>query len=366
MVKRKRPQKKSNKHHLLSERLKKTYYDVASPGSFGGLRQIKPPKTSLKKVQAWAQTQPTYTLHKPVRKHFPRNRVVVQGLDHLWQADLLDMQAYRQQNRGIRYLLAVIDVLSKFAYVEPLKNKTGTEVKTALEKIFSSGRKPLQLQTDSGTEFKNKVVQDYLKQENVHFYVPHSEQHAQVAERFIRTLKQLIWRYFTYSNKYKYLDVLPDLVKRYNNTYHRTIKRTPASVDIFNDQEVWKQVYGQAIKKPVPKFKVGEQVRISKTGVIFRKGYLPGWTEEVFTVSRVITSRQYPVYKLKEYNGTEIEGTFYEAQLQKVVQTDDDLFRIEKVIKKRKVKGGKTQLYIKWLGWPETYNSWVDQSSVQQ
>ena len=125
-------------------------------------------------------------------------------------------------------------------------------------------------------------------------------------------------------------------------------------------------MYGQTIKKPIPKFKVGEQVRISKTGVIFRKGCLPGWTEEVFTVSRVITSRQYPVYKLKECNGTEIEGTFYEAQLQKVVQTDDDLFRIKKVIKKRKVKGGKIQLYIKWLGWPETYNSWVDQSSVQQ
>ena len=280
MPKRKRQQKKAQNNNnnkrprLLSERLKQAYYDAASPGSFGGLEQIKPPKTSLKKVREWAQTQPTYTLHKPVRKHFPRNRVVVQGLDHLWQSDLLDMQAYRQQNRGIRYLLTVIDVLSKFAYVEPIKNKTGKDVKTALEKIFSSGRKPLQLQTDSGTEFKNKVVQDYLKQENVHFYVPHSEQHAQVVERFNRTLKQLIWRYFTYSNKYKYLDVLPDLVTRNNHTYHRTIKRTPASVNIFNDQEVWKQVYGQHIKKPIPKFKVGDQVRISKTGVIFRKGYL--------------------------------------------------------------------------------------------
>lgn len=113
------PTQQNPQKHLLSERLRQTYYDVASLGSFGGLKQIKPPKTSLKKVQEWAQSQPTYTLHKPVRKHFPRNRVVVQGLDHLWQADLLDMQAYRQQNRDIRYLLTVIDVLSKFAYVEP-------------------------------------------------------------------------------------------------------------------------------------------------------------------------------------------------------------------------------------------------------
>ena len=108
MPKRKRQQKKAQNNNnnkrprLLSERLKQAYYDAASPGSFGGLEQIKPPKTSLKKVQEWSQTQPTYTLHKPVRKHFPRNRVVVQGLDHLWQSDLLDMQAYRQQNRGIR------------------------------------------------------------------------------------------------------------------------------------------------------------------------------------------------------------------------------------------------------------------------
>ena len=120
-------------------------------------------------VLEWLQLQPGYTLHKPARKHFRRNRVIVFGIDSQWQADLVDLQSLSQWNRGYKYLLTCIDVLSKFAWVVPLKTKTGKELVAAFKEIFRQGRKPEKLQRDAGTEFKNRAFQTFLKEENVHF-----------------------------------------------------------------------------------------------------------------------------------------------------------------------------------------------------
>ena len=144
----------------------------------------------------------------------------------------------------------------------------------------------------------------------------------------------------------------------YNNTWHRSIKRKPASVDRNNEKEVWNTLYGDFEQKVATfKFNVGDQVRISKTRRMFKKGYLPNWTEEIFTVSERI-SDQPPLYKLKDYEGEELEGTFYEQELQSVVKEKDDVFRVETVLKKRKRKG-KTEYLVKWYGWPAKFNSWV-------
>jgi len=131
-------------------------------------------------VLEWLQLQPGYTLHRPARKHFRRNRVIVYGIDSQWQADLVDMQSLSRWNRGYKYLLTCIDILSKFAFVVPLKTKTGKELVAAFKKIFRQGRKPEKLQTDAGTEFKNRTFQTFLKEENVHFFVTYNETKAQV------------------------------------------------------------------------------------------------------------------------------------------------------------------------------------------
>lgn len=107
-----------------------------------------------------------------------------------------------------KYLLTCIDVLSKFAWVVPLKTKTGKEIVAAFKEIFRRGRKPEKLQTDAGTEFKNRAFQTFLKEENVHFFVTYNETKAQVAERFNRTLRQLMWTMFTTTSSYQYLDKL--------------------------------------------------------------------------------------------------------------------------------------------------------------
>ena len=249
-------------------------------------------------------------------------------------------------------------MLSKFAWVVPLKTKTGKELVAAFKEIFRQGRKPERLQTDAGTEFKNRAFQTFLKEENVHFFVTYNETRAQVVERFNRTLKQLMWRMFTTTSSYNYLDKLDGLVNgNYNQTIHRSIKMKPADVNESNEHAVWRTLYGKQSAPTKYKVKVGDQVKISKHKRIFQKGYLPSWTEETFTIAQRIP-RDPPVYRLKEADGDFIQGTFYEPELQKVLEKPDHLFRIEKILKYRG-KGASKEALVHWKGWPKKYDSWI-------
>ena len=162
MTRQKKHKKKTPKER---ERvLNRNYYTASVPGSFGGVEALKR-VTKLKRgaVKEWVSHQDTYTLHKPTRRKFTRRRVIVGGIDHQWQADLIDVQRLKKENDGFTYLLTVIDVLFKHAWVVPLKNKTGPELTRAFESVFKQGQKPRRLQTDKGTEFLNSTFQRYLK-----------------------------------------------------------------------------------------------------------------------------------------------------------------------------------------------------------
>ena len=309
-------------------------------------------------IITWLQQQPGYTLHKPARRRFRRNKVYVNGLDDQWQADLVDLQSLSRWKRGYKYLLTCIDILSKYAWVVPLKTKTGSELVKAFAKIFQQGRKPDKLQTDAGTEFKNKTFQTFLKQHHVHHFVTYNETKAQVVERFNRTLKQIMWRMFTSSSSYHYLDRLNDLVNdNYNQTFHRSIKKKPSEVTVMNAQQVWRTLYGKPLSAVKYKFKVGDQVKISKHKRTFEKSYLPNWSEETFAVAERL-ARDPPVCKLKEHDGELIKGTFYETELQKVIERKDHLFRVEKVLRRRG-KGAQAEVLVHWKGWPKKYDSWI-------
>ena len=178
-----------------------------------------------------------------------------------------------------------------------------------------------------------------------------------------RTLKNRMYRYFTYKSTLKFLDVLSKLVRAYNSSYHRRIKMTPSEVNSSNEREVWKNIYGLSSRpKIVYKFNVGDQVRIAKTKMKFEKGYLPNFSDEIFTIVKRY-SRDLPVYVLKDYNDETIKGSFYEAELQRVRKPSDALYRVEEVLKKRKRKGN-TQYFVKWQGWDGRFNSWVDDLSA--
>ena len=307
--------------------------------------------------------QDTYTLHKPIRRHFRRNRVIVGGIDHQWLMDLADMQSMQKFNNGYRYLLVCIDMFSKYAWVVPLKNKTGLSLVEAFKIILASGCKSEKIITDQGREFFNKHFKALLKDEDIELYNTYNETKASVVERLIRTLKTRMWRYFTAKKTMRYIDMLPDLVYSYNHSVHRSIKTRPADVTADNEKQVWRTLYdhNDDVKHVKYKFKIGDQVRISKMKRKFEKGYLPNFSKEIFTISKQVPHDP-PIYKLKDYDGEELKGTFYNKELQKVIKSDD-VYEVEKMLKKRS-RGRNVQYLVKWLGYPNKFNSWVAASEI--
>ena len=284
---------------------------------------------------------------------------MVDGLDEQWQADLVDVQRLASENNGYRYWLTAIDILSRYAWIVPIKDKTGMDVVRAFQKIFREGRQPRVLQTDEGTEFLNHQFQGFLNSQNIRHFVVYSDPKAQIIEQFHRTIKNRLWRYFYLRGNERYLEVLPELVRGYNAAYHRTIGRSPDSVTMENAQEVWHTLYDDEMttrQRSIPfKFKVGDRVRISKVARVFKKGYLPNWTEEVFVVAERMKGMP-KRYKLKEWDGELIQGSFYERELQRV--TTQDTFRIEAILDRRG-RGARKEVLVKWRGWPDKYNSWI-------
>ena len=262
------------------------------------------------------------------------------------------MTAFSKFNQGFRYLLLVIDIFSKYGWIIPLKNKEGKTVALALKTIFKE-RKPEKMWVDKGKEFYNKDVKSLIE-----LYSTENKEKSNVVERWIRMMKEKMWKYFTDNNTNVYIDILPDLVKDYNNTKHSSIKMTPGEAsEKKNELTVWRNLYPNRldILDINPKFSVADNVRISKKKALFEKGYTTRWTEEIFTITKL--KRTSPItYKIADLNGKEIDGTFYEPELQK---TSQQLFRIEKVIEK-----GKNKSLVKWKGYSNDFNSWVDNKDI--
>ena len=273
------------------------------------------------------------------------------------------MQDFSKDNKGFRYLLTVIDVMSKYAWAVPLKDKTGKSVVAAFEKIMKeSDRKPIKLWVDKGKEFYNKVMNEFLKENHIDRYSTESELKAAVIERFNRTLKTIMWKYFTAKQTFRYVDVLDQLLKTYNNKMHTTIRMAPTDASKpENETELFDRLYPEKVQTKVKaKFSVGDRVRISKYKTLFAKGYWPNWTEEVFVITEVRPT--VPVtYKLNDWQNEPVYGSFYERELQKANQ---EVFIIEKVIRRR-TKNGHKEVYVKWRGYSDEFNQWIPESDVQ-
>ena len=200
-----------------------------------------------------------------------------------------------------------------------------------------SDRKPNKIWVDKGREFYNNYFKKWLKDNG------NDEGKYVVAERFIRTLINKIYKYMTAISKNVYIGKLDDIVNEYN---HRTIKMKPVDVkdNTFIDFE-------KEVNDKDPNFKIGDHVKISKYKNIFAKGYTPNWSEEVFVIKTVKNTVPW-TYVINDLNGEEIIGTFYEKELQKTNQKE---FRIEKVIKRKGYR-----LYVKWKGYNNLFNSWID------
>ena len=275
-------------------------------------------------------------LHKPIIRKVNKRKVYSSFKDNIWGADLADMQLLSKFNKGIKYLLCVIDLFSKYAFVVPLKDKKGISIVNAFQSVLSKSKgKPNKIWVDKGSEFYNTSFKKWLQDNDIVMYSMNNEGKSVVAERFIRTLKRKIYKYMTSVSKNVYIDKLNAIVNKYKNTYHTALKMKPINVKDNTYINTNKE-----INYKDPKFKVGDYVRISKYKNIFAKGYMLNW----------IVKNTVPwTYVIKT-------GTFYENGLQKTNQKE---FRIEKVIKQ---KGDK--LYVKWKGYDNSFNSWINKNDI--
>ena len=265
--------------------------------------------------------------------------------DNIWGVDLADMQSLSKCNKGIKYLLCAIDLFSKYAWVVPLKDKRGIRIVNTFQKIISKGRKPNKTWVDQGGQCYNNLFKKLLKMKEIEMYSSYKEGKSVVPERFIRTLKNKIFKHMTAISKSVYFNVLDDIVNKYNQRGYRAIKMKPIKVTFDSYAE-----YNEDSKEKVSKLKIGDQIRISKYKNIFAKGCTQNWCEEVFIISK--TKHTVPwTYAISDWNGEPIAGSSSEKELQKNSQ---EKFRTEKVIKR---KGHK--FYVKWKGYDNSFNSWV-------
>lgn len=340
----------------MDQNLADCYYDPVKVGSFGGVNALAR-GSNIASAKDWLISQETYTLHKPIRRSFKRRKTFCIGIDHLWQIDLVDLTSLSRENDGFRFLLTCIDCFSRYAWAVPIKNKSSDVVLKAFASLLDD-RKPTYVQSDKGTEFLNSAFQSFLKANGILFYTSENDDiKCAIVERFNRTLKTRMWRYFTYSNSLRYIDVLVSLMKSYNDTVHSSIKMAPSLVTIHNEREL-RSVNITNTRSSKPKFSVGDTVRISESRRKFKKGYLPSWTRELFTVVNVLSTDP-PTYRIVDYAKEPIQGKFYAEELQKV-KHGDGVFKIEKILKTRK-KHGKVQYFVRWLGYSPKFDSWVDE-----
>jgi len=349
------------------------YFDPEHPGAFAGpyklyqiLKEIGKP-TSYGNVKKWLQKQDAFTLLQPVKYRIKRQRIITQGIDDLWDADLADVTNLAQHNSDIHFLLIVIDVFSKYLWVEPLPDKTHGTIIKAFRHILKE-RQPKLLRTDKGTEFTNRWVKQLFKKQGIHAYTTKNETKANYAERVIRTLKGLMYRYFIHKQTYKYIDILSQLVTNYNHRPHSSLKGlSPAKINKTNEAKVWKRMYVDTLKlsrNKKYKFKVKDQVRISHLKYVFQRDYQQKWTDEIFIVIHRCRKQGINLYQVKDFLDESIDGHFYEEELQKVTKDSDSLFKVEKVLKTRK-RQDQTEYFVKWLGWSKKFNSWIKEADIQ-
>ena len=298
--------------------IRRSWLSSRYSGSFSGVSGfIKNRKKwkDAKVVEQELQKLEGFALHRPIRKKFRRNKILAHYQHSIYGADLADISKYARYNRPYRWILFVIDSFSKYLWTVPLKNKSAESVISAFKKVFrEAGTRPALLHTDMGREFTSKDFTDFLKENKVKRYSIYSVMKSAICERVIRTIMTRVQRFMTEKNTKSFIKKLPDFTASYNASYHRSIGRAPRDVTPESWQDVWKRLYSKYASERgmrKPKYKLNEYVRISRAKGIFEKGYAANYSREIFQI-RAVQNTIIPTYLLKDLDGEDIIGAFYE------------------------------------------------------
>lgn len=360
--------------------LKRSYITPGHTIAFAGINAIQKyyhPFLSRNDIENVLSEIENYTLHREFHSQ-KRNPSYSHYKRYQFQCDLVDVRHLAEFNDGINYLLTVIDTFTRYAFVRPLKTKTGKEVtKAFLSVLNEASEDPKLVVFDRGTEFYNQDFIALCNERNIKLFSPDSSIHGAFIERFNRTLQSLVYKFMTENETNRYLDyidkqgikrpVLQSLVISYNTRIHRMIGTSPfnAEHDENSHMEIRKKMstYYQKIKPKKPKFNIGDTVRVMKLKGKFDRGYNERAAKEIFKIHGIKTNLKIPMYILSNYRGNEIiKGNFYQHELVKV---SGDIFRIEKVLKRRTYRG-KKQIYVKWKGFDDSFNEWINANQISQ
>ena len=257
-------------------------------------------------------------LNKPTIQKFERKKVIVNHINEIHSTDLVDMTQYSKINKGYKYIFTNIDVFSKIAYAFPLESKKIQDIKPCFEKIFKKN-KPKYIWSDKEPAFFSKEMQQFFKDNNVKIYHTNSHLKAVVIERFNKSLRELMMKYFVKNNNTIWYSILPKLIKIYNNRYHSTIRMKPIEVNKSNERHIKQNIYTYNKTSKNPKFKIGDLVRISlKRKDLFDKPFSNiKWSEELFKIHSINKSNVI-TYKIKDLNNEIIKGIFMNGNYKKL------------------------------------------------
>ena len=306
----------------IEEFLKKYYYDVNEPSSFQSAnvlyRRMKEnfPYIKLSDVNQWLLDLEVFGMYKPIKIKYKRNQIVSKTIDHIWQADLAEI--HLKGNDKFKYLLFVIDNLSKFGWIRKLKRKTHQNIIDSFENIIqTSKRKPEILCTDSGKEFKNKYFKEYLKSKNIKHYIAYQYDKATIAERWIQTIKSRIFKYLYHNKTNRFIDIIDKIVHSYNSSVHSRTKFRPIDVTKENEKQVFRNLYKNRTQLKNPLLDVGDRVRVPLVKLKFGD-VKEDYSKNIYVIDKILHTSPYPKYIVKDIDGDLLKGSFYEEELIKI------------------------------------------------
>lgn len=310
-----------------------------------------------------------YTINKQRNAPAKRTRrYTIQRVNHNLEMDLMDMSRYSEYNNDIKYILVVIDTFSRRGYVEPLLDKKSDSVVSALEIILDDriGHKISVLNSDLGKEFTGKAMRTFLAMRGIRQTFAKQSTHAQICERFIRSIRNLIRAYMVQHNTHRFIDRLQDLINVYNNRKHSSIGMSPNSMTEYtggfgSDYESLK--WKERTRPRSFKFKIGDKVRIATVRSIFDK-HTYNYSTEEFTVHKRSIKDNVNVYELRDCANDDLEGLFYEHELVKILVKPNQAYTINKLIKEEKRNGVK-YVYVSFKGFPNPKcNQWIPKADL--
>ncbi len=278
------------------------------------------------KIQKFLQQNESSSVFRQVRHKFPRRRIISRYPFQMIMSDTINYRLIeRPYNRPYKYIMVAIDVFTKKAWAQPMKSMDQMDASVSMGKIIDQMPEiPQIIITDLGTEFYNKMMANLFNRLGVKHYSIRGKHKACVAERFIRTLKSRLQKYFWANNTTHWTNVLDNFIQNYNNTYHRSIKMSPNAVNEDNRAIVYKTLYPKSLETSKPRLSPGDRVRLIKEKKIFEKGYTRGWSTEIYQITKAFTQGTVDYYKVADLDGNTLPRTKYYWELNLVTKANAD------------------------------------------